>query len=146
VKDDPISLSFPYPSGTQALPPVMSRVGSGMLPAATDIENAQRAVLQRNVILAITRAAGAVEDSSKAQQMFRDGEVKVPRQQFMFALAQFLQEISELFGPKKLDEPNMMQLLAEEASHAMKGVPDSKEVKTLNEKIQKALKPVKKAG
>jgi hypothetical protein len=146
VKDDPVSLSFTFPSGTQALPPLMTRIGSGMLPAPVDLETAQRAVLQRNVILATARAAGAAEDSSKASQIFRDGEVKVPRPQFMFALAQFLHEISELFGPKKLDEPNMMQLLAEEASHAIKGVPDSKEVKTLNEKIQKALKPAKKAG
>lgn len=146
VKDDPVALAFAYPSGTQATPILMTRVAAGMLPAAPDVESAQRAMLQRGVILAVSRAAGAGEDSSKAQQIFKSGEVKVPRSQFMLGLAYSLQELSELFGPKKLDEPEMRKVLAEEASHAIKGLPDSKEVKALNEKIQTALKPVKKTG
>lgn len=144
VQDDPVSLVFSFPSGTQATPALLTRVSSGMVPVPADLENAQRAVLQRGVILATTRAAGAGEDSSKAAQMFKSGDVKVPRQQFMFALAHFLTDMSELFGPKKLDEPDKMKTLAEEAAHALKGVPDSKEVKALNERVQKALKPAKK--
>lgn len=145
VKDAEIPLAFPFPSGTQAQPPLLTRVANGFLPQPADMEATTKSMMQRGVILAASRATGSGEDSSKAQEMLKAGAIKVPRSAFMLAMAYALHEQAELFGPKKLDEPQMMQTFAEEASHAIQGLPESKEVKSLSEKIQKMIKGSKKA-
>ncbi len=144
-KDEQVTLAFPFPSGSQAEPPLMGKVIQGMTPPQSEAEDAQRLALARAMILEASDAAGAGEDSSKAQQMFKSGEVKVPRSTFMVAMARALNQSSILYGPKKLDEPDRAKMFAQMASDALKGAPDSKDVKALNEQIQKTLKPLKKA-
>jgi hypothetical protein len=145
-KTDQVPLAFAFPAGTQAQSPILNRISTGIVVPPAEIEDGQKPILQRGVILAATRAAGAGEDSSKAAPVFKSGDAKVARPDFMVAMATLLQQMSELYGQKKLDEPQRMKLLNEEAKDALQGVPDSKEVKSLNEKIQKALKPDKKGA
>lgn len=145
TKDEQVSLAFPFPSGTQAEPPLMGKVIQGIAPPQSEAEDAQRLALARAMILEASDAAGAGEDSSKAQQLFKNGEVKVPRSTFLIAMARALSVSATLYGPKKLDEPDRAKMFAQMASDALKGVPDSKDVKALNEQIQKTLKPLKKA-
>jgi hypothetical protein len=144
TKGEQVALAFPFPNGTQASPPLLGKVVQGMAPPASEAEDALKLELARAMILTASDAVGAGEDSSKAQQMFKGGEVKVPRATFMVAMARALNEASILYGPKKLYEPDRAKMFAQMASDALKGAPDSKDVKALNERIQKTLKPLKK--
>lgn len=144
TKEEQVPLSFPFPSGSQAVPPLMGKVVQGIAPPAAEAEDAQRLGLARAMILEASDAVGAGEDSSKAQQMFKNGDVKVPRATFTVAMARALNQASILYGPKKLDEPERAKMFAQMAADALRGVPDSKDVKALNEQIQKTLKPLKK--
>jgi hypothetical protein len=143
-KDAEITLAFPFPSGTAVEAPVMSKVTGGMILPEAELENAQKRTLARAMILAATGAAGAAEDSSKAQQLFKAGEVKVPRATFLVAMAQALYGAGDLYSPKRLFETDKVKLFSEMALEALKGAPASTEVKALTEKIQKTLKPLKK--
>ncbi len=149
VKSNPepqVTLAFPFPSGSAAEPPTLSKITSGLMPLQADVDVLQRAVLSRAVILQTSLAAGAGDDSAKAQEMFKAGEVKVPLNDFMYAMAQSLHDQAQLYGPKKLSEPDKVALFAEEAIGAMKGVPETKEIKTFNQKLQKVLKDAKKSS
>lgn len=141
-----VALAFEFPGGSQAQPPQLSQITSGAVPTQTTVADVTKRMIQRNLILAVAQASGAGEDSSKAQQIFISGEVKVPRNDFRLFLGQMLQEQAELYGRTKLDEPERVKLFSQEAETAIKGLPESKEVKTLNEKIKKALKPSKKTS
>lgn len=145
-KDDPVVLAFPFPSGSQAMPPLFGKVTSGIVPPTAEAEDAQKQMLARAMILTTSDAVGAGEDSSKAQTLFKAGEeVKVPRATFMMAMAKALNEAADLYGPKKMDEPDHAKLFNAAAIDALKGLPETKDVKTLTEKIQKTLKPQKKS-
>jgi hypothetical protein len=141
-----IPLAFPFPSGSPAEPPAMAKVVQGIMPQPADLDVLQRAMLARAVIMQTALVTGSGDDSVKAQEMFKAGEVKVPRHVFMLGMAQALHDEAQLYGPKKLAEPDKMRIFAEEAIDAIKGVPDSKEAKSLNEKLQKVLKEAKKSA
>jgi hypothetical protein len=141
--DAEVTLAFPFPSGTAVESPMMARVTGGTMLPETQREDAQRQVLSRTMILAASAAAGAGEDASKAQQLFKAGEVKVPRATFQVAMAQALFSAGDLYSPKSLSESDKVKLFCEMALDALKGVPDSLEVKALTERIQKTLKPLK---
>ena len=142
-KDEQIKLVFPFPPGTAAEPPRLSKITGGMVPDEATRDSIVREMLQRGVILETSRAVGAGDDATKAQTMFKGAEVTIPRAEFMLGMASVLYDQAQLFGPKKLDDPTKMRLFAEEAQDALKPLPDSKDVKGLNEKIQKSLKEVK---
>jgi hypothetical protein len=51
-----------------------------------------------------------------------------------------LQEQSDLFTGTKLDQPNRLKMMSQEALKALSVLPQSKESKSLNDKIQARLK------
>jgi predicted transglutaminase-like cysteine proteinase len=69
----------------------------------------------------------------------------VPRATFEMAMAQDLFNASQLYTPRKLDEPQKLAIFCQRAQEALKSVPESKESKELAAKIQNALKRVKKS-
>jgi hypothetical protein len=109
-----------------------------------DIEALQKAMVQRGVLLTVTRMVGAGDDSTKALEIFKAGEVKIPRATFLLGTAKSLFDESDLYTPMKLDQPDRMKLLLEQASAALQAVPESKESKELAAKIAKLRKPGKK--
>lgn len=139
-KDDPIKLAFPFPSGSPNLPTIIAKVGGGMLPQQSEIDDGATAVTQRAVLLETANAAGAPEDTSKGQQMFKAGEAMVARADFLLAMAEALHNQAQLFGPKKLDEPDKLRMLCEQALDTLKAVPETKRSKDLAANIQKTLK------
>jgi hypothetical protein len=139
-KDEQVKLVFPFPSGSPSEPPMLAKVTGGSMPEETIMDNIQKAMLQRALIYEASSAAGSPDDPTKAQAQFKAGEVSVPRTQFILAMANALYAQSEIFRPKKLDEPDKLRLFAETALDALKPVPQNKDVKTLNEKIQKSMK------
>jgi hypothetical protein len=143
-KDDPVLLEFSYPTGSAAEPVQLQRVAKGMLPPAAEIEDLQRSMLRRGVLLTVTRVVGAGDDSAKALDTFKTPEVKVPRAVFLMAIAKALVDEADLYTPTKLDQPDRLNLLCEQATDALKAVPESKETKDLSAKIAKLRKPGKK--
>ncbi len=145
-KDDQVSLAFPFPSGTQASPPLLGKILQGIFPPEAELEDAQKLMLRRAIILEAADATGTAEDSSKAQELFKSGEVKVPRSTFMLAMGRALINSADLYNSKKLDEPERARMFAEAAREAVKGMPESKDLKALNEKINKVVKPSRKSS
>ena len=138
-KDDPVVLAFAYPSGSAAPVPELTRVANGAVLQPSEIEAAQRHATERAVLLEACRAAGAPDDTAKAVDLFKAGEVKVPRSTFLAAMGNSLYEQAQLYSSTKLDDPTKLKMLNSMASDALKGVPETKQTKELNAKIQKAM-------
>jgi hypothetical protein len=58
-------------------------------------------------------------------------------------MAKTLQERSELFGPGKLDRPERVKVMSQEALEAVQQIPETKETKALATKLQAILKKLK---
>ena len=138
-----IPLACEYPTGAIAEPAAMRKVAGGILIQDSEKELLETAMLQRGVLQAMTQMAGAPDDAAKTLEMFKAGEAKVARPTFVFAAAKALHDRSELFGSRKLDQPNKLQALCSEADEALKSIPETKDTKALSKKIQAALKKVK---
>lgn len=139
-KGQKVTLAFAFPSGSAAEIAQLKRVSSGYVIPEAEVETLQRRVLEREVLLATCRAVGAPEDSAKAQQTFRTGPVEVEWPVFAAALASSAYDLSQMFTRDHLDRPDRLEFFAKQALELLKGVPDSKETKSLRAKIEKALK------
>jgi hypothetical protein len=138
-KDDPVVLAFTLPSGSAAAVPEITKAMNGLPLQPPEIESAQRRALERAVLLETCRAAGAPDDTAKAADMFKAGEVKVPRTTFLAAMGNSLYEQAQLYSSTKLDDPNKVKMFSTLASDALKGVPETTQTKELSAKIQKAM-------
>ena len=83
---------------------------------------------------------GKVETAAATQEKLKTGEFRVPRETFLMAAAKSLSEQSELFTGTKLDQPNRLKMLSQEALAALAAIPPTKETKALTEKIQARLR------
>ena len=144
MKGDTVALAFGYPKGSAAQAPGLSRIAKGMAMPPADLENTEKRTLERAVLLAACRAAGAPDDVAKTESILKDPEAKVPRATFVLAMAQGLYNASQLYTSRKLDDPSKLTIFAERAQDAMKTVPESKDGKELNSKIAATLKKGKK--
>ena len=72
--------------------------------------------------------------------------MKVPRGEFMTAVATSLHDQALMYGPTKLDEPEKMKILLAQARDTLKNVPENKAVKELTDKLDKAEKKTPKKG
>jgi hypothetical protein len=140
---DSVTLEFGYPKGNAAPVAEFTRVTTGIALTPTEIETAQQRSIERGVLLATCRAAGASNDTAKTEEMFKTGSATVPRPVFMTAIAGSLYRLSQLYVTDKLDEPQKMQALLDRAQTALAGLPETKETKELNHDVQAALKKVK---
>jgi hypothetical protein len=139
-KDQNIALDFPFPSGSAAPVPEFFKIGAGIPVQPADIENAQNRSLQRCVLMATCRAVGAPDDTAKAQEIFKAGGVQAPRNVFVLAMAKSIYELSDLYAPMKIDKPDRQKLFCSQALEALQTLPETKETKALNSKIQAVLK------
>lgn len=142
-RDPEVILEFTYPTGSAAEIPQLNKIGQGILIQEAELETVERQTLQREVLLMTCAAAGAPGDTAKAQELFRNPPVKVPRAGFMLAFAEAFYDLSQLFDRRKLDQPQRLGVLCKEALAALEGIPESKKTKDLKAKIQKAMKEAK---
>jgi hypothetical protein len=140
IKGDTIALTFGYPRGTATPSPQLTRVTNGIGLGQADTELAQTRTLERNVLLAACRAAGAPDDTAKGESILKAPDAKVARDVFTLAMAQTLYDLSQIYGPTKADEPEKVRIFCERAGEALKAAPQTKETKELSGKIQSALK------
>jgi hypothetical protein len=139
-KDAAVLLALEFPGGSATAPGSLKRVADGILIQDSERESLQLAMLQRGVLLSVCRATGNGDNVAKTSDQFKAGEVRVPREVFLLASAKALSEQVDLFGPKKLDQPARLHVVADQALENLKEVPETKETKALVAKLQAALK------
>jgi hypothetical protein len=139
TKLDPVIIDFPFPPGTSAPVPELASVAKGGLIPAAAADNAEKRALERGILLATVRAAGAPDDPPKASDILKSGGGKVPRATFMLAMANTLYEESQLYGWRKENNRDKRMILCQRAQDVLKTLPESAETKALGAKIQKAL-------
>jgi hypothetical protein len=144
LKLDSVPLAFAFPKGSAAAVPTLLTVGLGNMPAAALVDTALKLTLQRNVILAASRAAGCGEDAVKAAQVFAAPGAKVERATFQLAMANTLFAMAEMFSRGKLDDTEKLGILCQRAQNALKSVPESSDTKELTDKIVQAMKQMPK--
>jgi hypothetical protein len=137
---DLIPLAFAYPIGSAAPVPALSKVVSGVILPAPEAEAVQKRTIERGVLLAACRMAGAPDDTAKTEAILKAPDAKVALAAAMQAVAQTLFDESQLYGPQKLDDVEKVTLFCQRAQDALKKVPESKDSKALGMKIQKVLK------
>jgi hypothetical protein len=143
LKGDTITLEFAYPKGSAAPVAQFRKVVNGVALTAAETEVAQQHAMERGVVLATCRAAGAASDTAKTEDLLKTGVASVPRATFMAAMADSLFHFSQLFAKDKLDEPQKRDALIERAQAALTGLPETKEIKELKSDIQAAIKRAK---
>jgi len=139
-KDDPVVLAFPFPKGNAAPVLLLTKVGNGIVPPTGEIDGAQQGAISRAILLTTCRAAGNPDDTAKTREMFKAGEAKVPRAVFVLAMANSLHDQAQLYSRNKLDEPEKLKIFCARAQEALKSLPESKETKELNGRIETTLK------
>jgi hypothetical protein len=142
-KDDSVPLAFPYPSGSPNPVPTLVKVANGIVPSSEELDSAQKHAVERQVLLATCRAAGAPDQPGKTQELLKTGEAKVPRADFVTVMAGSLYDYSQLYTARKLDDPDKVKIFCTRAQEALKLVPETKQTKELNTKIDAALKKAK---
>jgi hypothetical protein len=140
---DAIPLAFGYPKGSATPSPQLTKVASGMALPQADVDLAVSHTVQRGILMAACRAAGAPDDPAKGESVLKDPEAKVPSATFAIAMANSLYSLSQIYTPLKADEPEKLRIFCERADQALKPVPDSKEKKALADKIEKTMKKKK---
>jgi hypothetical protein len=139
TKEDPVTMEFAFPPGTSALVPELASVAKGGLLPAAVADAAEKRALERGILLATVRAAGAPEDPPKAEQILKSGGGKVPRATFMLAMAQTLYEEAELYSWKRENDRDKRMILCHRAQDVLKLLPESSDTKALSAKIGKVI-------
>lgn len=142
-KEPNVVLACDFPTGSVTEPPGIRKIADGMLMQDSEKELLETAMLQRGVVMTMSRVLGAPDDTAKALELFKAGEPSVPRATFVYGTAKTLYDLSALYGPKKLDLPNRLQMMCQEAMDALQSIPETKETKALATRIQASLKKIK---
>jgi hypothetical protein len=143
-KDDNVTLAFPFPSGSTSEPGHVVRVAKGLAPSDGDVASMEKAMLARGVLLSIANATGAGDDTSKARELMKSGEMKVSRPDFLRAMARSLYDDAQLYVPSKMDHPQRMKLVCREAKEALDSIKQaSKDDLALRKKIDETVKKYK---
>ena len=139
-----IAIEFGLPEGLADDPPQYQRIRKGEMVPDAEIISMTRDVLRREVMLSAARAVGAGKDAGKARKSFEGGAARIPAGVFLFALGEGLNNVADLFGLKKLDQPaRFLKAAYQTGLEALAQAPDSKETKALIAKMKEADKKIK---
>jgi hypothetical protein len=139
-QDDTVKLAFAFPPGSLVLPEELLTISGGLWPRDSDTESVETAMLQRGVLRTVCNAVGHPGDSGAALAMFQAGEVRVPREVFVYAMAKLLYEESNLYGSRRMDRPDRFILLCREAREALRSIPQSDRTSELASMIEDTLR------
>lgn len=138
-----VKLAFDMPKAQDSDPPQYKRIEAGTMIPAAEIPAVEAHVVAHWVLMSASNAVGSREKPEKAKQAFADGQANVPQSVFLPALAFSLYETAEMFGPKKLNQPNRVVLtLCNEAEKVLGKVKATKETTELLKKIKAVQKKV----
>ncbi len=143
VKEPNVALAFPFPAGSLDESTPLKKVTTGMPLPEAEVDKVTGEMLQRGVVQVVSRAAGFPKELDKAKAAFTAEETQIPREKFLMAIATGLYEMSDLFSSTKMDEPDKLKMLCQEATELLAQTPQSKDRKDLTEKIEKSLKKIR---
>ena len=115
-----LPLRFGLPKGNAAEPELLGQIADGVELSAADAETAEVLTLQRAVLMAACRAAGAPQDVAKATEILGQPLAEVPRAVFGQAIADMLKAEAALYTRNKLDEPEKLAAMQARAEMAAK--------------------------
>ena len=144
AKADSITVELPYPTGNVAEPAQLERISKGANLPAGELETLQRDMLRRGVVLSMLHFVGAGDDPAKGAEIFKSGEVKVPRAVFVEQMAKALLDRCDLFSGKKLDKPEQVNMFCDMADQGLKSIPATNDTKALSDRLAKIRKAVLK--
>jgi hypothetical protein len=139
-KDDPVPIAYPFPTGSAAPVLPLTKAAAGMMLQPAELEPAEKHAIERGVLLAACNAIGAPDDPAKTQELLKAANPQVPRAAFVTAMADTLFQESQLYGLRKLDDPQKVKIFCTRALDALKTLPETKQTKELGSKITKSLK------
>jgi len=145
VAQDPsadVQLGFDLPPGSVVEPLALRKPYAGMVLQDAEAQALETAMLERGVIRVLCLVNGAPEDSAQVLEKYRADEVKTPRATFLYAAAKTLFDASDIFSSNKLDQPQRLKVMCEEAEAALHSIPESRETAALAAKIQGVLKKI----
>ena len=142
-KSPTVLLVFENPTGAAAQPGGLRKISSGAWLQDSERASLLATMLQRGVLLSAGRVAGSPDDPAKTLEVLKSGEAQAPRPVFLYGVAKMLYDQGDLFGSMKMDQPNRLRLVCQEATESLGSVPESKESKALMQKLQAAMKKVK---
>jgi hypothetical protein len=142
-KDAAVTLACDYPTGSLSEPANIRKVSTGMLMQDSETDLLINAMLQRGVIRTVGQVTGTPEDTAKTLELFKAGEPKIARPTFFYGIAKSLYDISDLYTSNKLDQPQRLKLLCQQALDVLATVPETKDTKALTAKIHVALKKLR---
>jgi hypothetical protein len=137
---DSVPLALGYPSGSAAEPVSLQRVAKGMILPDAEIETLQKEMIQRSVLLAMTRAVGAGEDTAKSLEILKGANATVAKPVFALETAKVMLDLADLYSPKQLDEPNRLSVLTGEIDEVLQAAPAGKDTKDAAAKLSKLKK------
>jgi hypothetical protein len=137
-----IVLPFSYPPGSGQEPAGLAKISTGRLLQDSEAQALEIAMLQRGAIMTAGAVIGA-GNPGRAEEKFRTGEVRAARETFLSAIARILFEQSEIFGDKQLDQPRRLKAMCDEAIEVLHAIPETKDTKALETRIQAVLKKFK---
>ncbi|MCW5983435.1 MAG: hypothetical protein KIT09_35410 [Bryobacteraceae bacterium] len=107
----------------------------GQLVPDAELAGVEQEVLKREILRNACRALGAPKEPAKARAAYQDGEAKAQGEAFLLMLANGLYDVGDMFGPKKLDQPQRVKLVYDEAMEAIELIKGNKEAQELSKKI-----------
>lgn len=135
-KDKEVTLVFDLAQAGTNEPQQYVQIAEGTAIPDAELRGVERNVVQRHMLLIVATAMDMKKDPSKVKDAYQNGELKVPGQGFLLATAQGLYGLADIFGPKKLIQPNrILTVLYEEAAEALGMVKDNKDAKELSQKV-----------
>ena len=136
-------LEFGYPTGTATEPVQLSKIAKGIVLPAAEYELLEKMMIQRGVVMAASRVSGAGKDYAKAADLFQSGTAQVPREVFVLGMAEALYSQSELYKANKLDLPNRLKLMCDEALEGLDTIPTTSDARKLKTRIQGTIQKIK---
>jgi hypothetical protein len=111
LQGDSVQLAFGPPKGNAVEPALFTQISHGMVLSKEDEEAALDLALNRGVLLTVCSTAGAPNNLAKAAEILQRGEFLVRRAKFMTAVAEQLEQASQLYARNKLDDSAKMAML-----------------------------------
>jgi hypothetical protein len=135
-----VVLEFAHPGTGMAPLPEVARIKDGGLLPETVMAALARRMIEQAVASKTGDAVGASGDPAKAQALFQSGRAQVPRDVFVFALANHLYDQAQLFDRSRLDKSDRLQFFCQKGLDALKSIKESEGSKELADKLQFVLK------
>jgi hypothetical protein len=120
LEGDSVQLAFGPPKGNAVEPALFTQIAHGIELSQADEDAALGLAVDRGVLLSVCNTAGAPNNLAKASEILQRGEFLVRRAKFTKAVADQLEQASELYARNKLDDSAKMAMLRQMAQETLK--------------------------